>query len=189
MIEQPKYHLSVEQIDAELEQVKAAQADPRRFEPLYKAYYSRIVGYLYQRVDSKELAYELTAQVFYAALNNLKKYKAQGVPFGAWLFRIAANELNQWFRKNNARRTINMNDEGLRELKEEVDEKSSHVIDKELFAALQYLEPDELELIDLRFFESRSFKEICEITGMGESACKMRIYRILEKLKTKFKNT
>lgn len=188
MTDQLKYHLTIEQIDAELGQVKAAQADPRKFEPLYKAYYSRIVGYVYQRVDSKDLAYEITAQVFYSALNNISKFKAQGVPFGAWLFRIAGNELNQWFRKNKAQRTINIDEEGMDNLKQEVDERSSANIDKGLFQALEELELDELELVDMRFFENRPFKEICEITGMGESACKMRIYRILEKLKTKLNN-
>lgn len=185
---QLKYHLTVEQIDTELDQVKAAQTDPQKFAPLYKAYYTRIVGYVYQRVDSKDLAYEITAQVFYAALNNISKFKAQGVPFGAWLFRIAGNELNQWFRKNKAQRTININEEGINNLKQEVDERSSVLVDKKLFEVLQELEAEELELIDMRFFEDRPFKEICEITGMGESACKMRIYRILEKLKTKLEN-
>ncbi|MBL7891372.1 MAG: sigma-70 family RNA polymerase sigma factor [Bacteroidia bacterium] len=188
MTDQPKYHLTVEQIDIELEQVKAAQADPKKFEPIYKSYYARIVGYVYQRVDSKDLTYEITAQVFYSALNNLSKFKAQGVPFGAWLFRIAGNELNQWFRKNKAQRTINIDEEAMDNLKQEVDERTSANIDKGLFQALEELEADELELIDMRFFENRPFKEICEITGMGESACKMRIYRILEKLKTKIKN-
>lgn len=188
MTDQPKYHLTVEQIDIELEQVKAAQADPKKFEIIYKLYYARIVGYVYQRVDSKDLAYEITAQVFYSALNNLSKFKAQGVPFGAWLFRIAGNELNQWFRKNKAQRTINIDEEAMDNLKQEVDERASANIDKGLFQALEELEADELELIDMRFFENRPFKEICEITGMGESACKMRIYRILEKLKTKIKN-
>lgn len=188
MTDQPKYHLTVEQIDIELEQVKAAQADPKKFEIIYKLYYARIVGYVYQRVDSKDLAYEITAQVFYSALNNLSKFKAQGVPFGAWLFRIAGNELNQWFRKNKAQRTINIDEEAMNNLKQEVDERTSANIDKGLFQALEELEADELELIDMRFFENRPFNEICEITGMGESACKMRIYRILEKLKTKIKN-
>ncbi|MBI2269986.1 MAG: sigma-70 family RNA polymerase sigma factor [Bacteroidetes bacterium] len=188
MTDQSKYHLTVEQINAELEQVKAAQDDPRKFELIYKTYYARIVGYVYQRVDSKDLAYEITAQVFYSALNNLSKFKAQGVPFGAWLFRIAGNELNQWFRKNKTQRTINIDEEAIGNLKQEVDERVSANIDKDLFQALEELELDELDLIDMRFFEDRSFKEICEITGMGESACKMRIYRILEKLKTKLKN-
>lgn len=188
MTDQPKYHLTVEQIDIELEQVKAAQADPKKFEIIYKLYYARIVGYVYQRVDSKDLTYEITAQVFYSALNNLSKFKAQGVPFGAWLFRIAGNELNQWFRKNKAQRTINIDEEAMDNLKQEVDERTSANIDKGLFQALEELEADELELIDMRFFENRPFKEICEITGMGESACKMRIYRILERLKTKIKN-
>ncbi len=183
MTEPLKYHLSVAQIEDELDQVKAAQLDPGRFDPLYKKYYARIVNYVYHRIDSKEIAYEITSQVFYNALNNLAKFKSQGTPFGAWLFQIAGNELNQWFRKNKANRTINIDVAGIAHLKQEVDEKNCDADDQKLFEALQRLGKDDLELIDLRFFEDRPFKEIAEITKMNESACKMRIYRILEKLK------
>src|ERR1035437_9184646 len=93
MSKSQKYHLGAEQLSTELEQVKAAQTDPRSFEPLYAAYYSRLVGFIYQRLDNKEEAFEITAQVFYIALSQLPKFRSQGVPFGAWLFRIASNEL------------------------------------------------------------------------------------------------
>ncbi len=167
--------------------VRAAQKDPQQFEGLYKTYYPRILAFAYQRLDSKEAAYEVTAQAFYNALDNLKKYKPTGVPFGAWLFRIASNEVNQWYRKNKRERAINIDEEGFNNLKQEVDNKVED--EKRLFNAIQILDADEIDLIDLRFFENRSFKEICEITGLGESACKMRIYRILEKLKTELLKT
>jgi len=181
------YHRTAEEIDAELIQVKAAQDDPRRFEPLYKNYYKRILSFVYHRLDNKEQAFEITAQVFYRALDKLHSFKPQGLPFSAWLFRIAANELNQWFRQQKARRTVNIDENGLSGLKESMED--SALIDKRLFAALEELDEEEMELIDMRFFEQRSFKEISEIKNIGESACKMRTYRILEKLKTTLQNT
>ena len=60
--------------------------------------------------------------------------------------------------------------------------------DKKLFESLEQLDKEDMELIEMRFFENRAFKEISDITGIGESACKMKVYRILEKLKFKLKN-
>jgi RNA polymerase sigma-70 factor (ECF subfamily) len=178
------YYQTAEEIDLEMELVKAAQKDPRSFGPLYNAYYKRIVAYVYHRTESKEEAFEITSQVFYKALSNLAAYKSKGVPFSAWLFRIAGNELNTVYRKNKGSRIVSLDEEGFEELKTGMEATSDH-LDEALFKALEQLEADEMELIDMRFFEKRSFKEIAEILEMGESACKMRTYRILEKLKTK----
>ena len=188
MTETSPYHFTSQQIKEEEKLIIAAQLDPRDFEPLYKNYYERIANFIYSRVNNKDLAFELTAQAFYKALENLPKYKPQGVPFSAWLFRIASNELNQFFRKNTTQRTISIDDEGLNELKANTEENDSPQRDEELFNALQELDEEDAELINMRFFEKRSFKEICEINDMNESACKMKLYRILEKLKVKLKD-
>ena len=191
MENQLKYHMSEEQISAELELVRMAQNDPNKFEPLYKVYFPRIAAFLYQRLDSKDAAYEIAAQGFFNALSQLHRFKARGLPFGAWLFRIARNELNQCFRKKRLSRTLNIDDKSLGELKQEIADASSTVTsvqDDELSSALLILNEDELELVEMRFFENRAFREICEITGTGESACKMKLYRALEKLKKKLTN-
>lgn len=189
MTEQAVHHKTLDQINEEMELVKAAQRDPRCFEPLYTRYYKKIAAYIFHRLENKEEAFELTSQVFYKALDNISKYKAQGVPFSAWLFRIASNELNLFYRKKKSARIVDIDAQGATDLICAVEEVAPVVQDAELFDALQQLEEDEMELIDMRFFEKRSFKEICDITGMNESACKMKVYRILEKLKKKFKNS
>ncbi len=188
MIEFSYYKQTVEQINAEMELVKTAQSNPRSFEPLYKRYYKQIVAYVYHRIESKEEAFEITAQVFYKALENLPKYKNQGVPFSAWLFRIASNELNMRFKKSKTNRVVDIDVAGFEELKTDMEETNDY-LDKNLFEALSELEVEEMELIDMRFFEKRPFKEIADIYGIGESACKIRVYRIIEKLRTKLKNS
>jgi RNA polymerase sigma-70 factor (ECF subfamily) len=186
MRELAPYHQSIEQIESEERLIKAAQSDPKDFEALYKNYYERIANFLYRRVENKELAFELTSNVFYNALNNLSKYRFEGVPFSAWLFRIAGNEVNLWYRKNKDQRTVSIDLDGLKELSDNLEEESSSAeTDSSLFGALQSLDPEDMELINMRYFEKRSFKEICDITTLKESAVKMKVYRILEKLKTK----
>lgn len=182
------YSKTVEEINSEMDLVKAAQENPRLFEPLYTQYYKQIASYIYHRIESKEEAFEITAQVFYKALENLPKYKIQGLPFSAWLFRIASNELNMRFKKEKTNRVVAMDDEGFEELKLDMEETTTDHLDKKLFEALSELKADEMELIDMRFFEKRSFKEIAEIYEIGESACKIRVYRIIDKLRTKLKN-
>lgn len=188
MTEHSPYHFTSLQIKEEEKLIIAAQLNPRDFEPLYKNYYERIANFIYSRLNDKEMTFELTSQVFYKALDNLPKYKPQGVPFSAWLFRIASNELNQFFRKNNAQRHISINEDGLQELRANTEENNTPKQDESLFKALEELDEDDAELINMRFFEKRSFKEICDINGMNESACKMKLYRILEKLKVKLKD-
>lgn len=185
MGDQFKYHLSAEQVSDEMGQIMAAQQDPLKFEPLYRSYYSRILAFVYQRVDSKDTAYDITAQTFYTALDKLKHYQHKGLPFTAWLFRIASNELNTYFRKNKTQRTVNIDQEGIHSLVAELDNVVADERHAVLFNVLQLLEPEEMELINMRFFEQRGFKEICDITAQKESAVKMRVYRILEKLKAK----
>lgn len=185
---QIKYHQTPEQISAEEVMILSAQVDAMQFEPLYKTYYPRILAFVYQRIDSKEVGYDITAQVFYKALNNLKKYKSQGVPFSAWLFGMAINEVNRWYKQSKADRTVNIDEEGLQNLSQEI-ERDTTEDEKILFKALHILDKEEIEVIDMRFFENRSFKEICEITGMGESACKMKVYRALDKLKKELKKS
>ncbi|MCU0433795.1 MAG: sigma-70 family RNA polymerase sigma factor [Bacteroidia bacterium] len=180
------HHQTTTQIEAEMALVKAAQDDPRLFEPLYRAYYKRIVNYVHHRVDDKETAFEITAQVFYEALNRLKRFKAQGVPFGAWLFRIAYIQVQQWYRTKKRQPIVRIGADGFTELRDHIEEQTSATLDADLYEALQQLNEEEMEIINLRFFEKRTFAEICEITGLGESACKMRVYRAIEKMKKHF---
>ncbi len=177
------YTQSAAAVDAEMQEVQAARKDPRKFEPLYTRYYKQIVTFVFHRTGERETAFDITAQVFYKALEKLEQFESRGVPFSAWLFRIAANEVNQHFRKTKKMRMVSIDADGLHELNQSVHPPDTAAEDSRLFAALQQLSDEEMELIDMRFFEQRAFSEIAAIIGLGESACKMRVYRILEKLK------
>jgi RNA polymerase sigma-70 factor (ECF subfamily) len=170
-------------IRSEMDLVKAAQRDPRDFALLYDRYYRTILAFVYHRLESKDDAFDVTAQVFYKAIENLGKYQARGVPFSAWLFRIASNELNALFKKKKNIRMVSIDDEGLGELKTGIDEGIAGTTDEELYNAIALLPGEDVELIDMRFFEKRPFKEIAAILEINESACKLRVYRLMEKLR------
>ncbi|TND09553.1 MAG: RNA polymerase sigma-70 factor, ECF subfamily [Bacteroidetes bacterium] len=178
-----KYHASKEQILSEHDEIVAAQREPALFEPLYNRYYERILRFVYQRTDSRDDAYDITSQVFISALENLKKYKHQGVPFSAWLFRIASNELNKMFRKNKVRQAVNVDDEQVSDILLEIGHENTAETDSRLMLVLKQLEPEEIQLVEMRFFEKRAFKEIADILDIQEPAVKARLYRLLERMK------
>ncbi len=167
------------------QRVDAARRDPAAFEPLYNRYYKDLFRFVHRRLDSKDEAADVTQQVFLKALQKLETYRDKGLPFVAWLFRIAVNEMNMMFRKNKVQRTINLQSDELPPLLTETD---TQVQDDELlYKALNQLDADELWLVEMRFFEQRPFAQIAQIIEIPEATCKTRMYRVLEKLRTIFK--
>lgn len=163
--------------------ILAAQRNPEKFQPLYEKYYAAILRFVYQRTVSKEDAQDITQQVFLQAMINLPKYEHRGFPFSSWLYRIAINELNQIFRKNEKQRGVNLEEKHLKDVIEEMDYSTATADERILLEVITTLPEDDFTLIEMRFFEKRAFKEIADILESNEAAVKMRLYRILEKLK------
>jgi RNA polymerase sigma-70 factor, ECF subfamily len=164
-----------------------SQADPQAFRPLYEKYFKKIFLFILHRVGDKQLASDLSSQVFLKALLHLKKYTFRGLPFSAWLFRIALNECNDYFRKNRRYRIVMIEDHIVENLHEGLLENSREEdLRQRLPAILQKLSVDELELIELRFFEQRPFKEVAQIVGITETYAKVKVYRALQKMKNLF---
>src|ERR687884_209969 len=82
----------VEEVDDRV-LVEAAQRDPARFGDLYERHFDRVYAFVVRRIRDRDAAEDVTADVFHRALTNLPKFEWRGAPFGAWLFRIAANAI------------------------------------------------------------------------------------------------
>ena len=163
--------------------IAAAQKNPARFSALYERYYEPILKFVYQRVTTKDDAFDITQQVFLQAMLSINKYEWRGFPFSSWLYRIAINELNQAFRKNEKQRGINLEEKHLVQLAEEMKIDPANDKEQALLDALTTLDEDDFQLIEMRFFEQRPFREIADILHVSEANAKMRLYRILVKLK------
>lgn len=184
MIETSKYHVTQSGFAVEQTQIEAAKKNPAAFAPLYDKYYEQIFRYIYQRLDDKEAAFDTTQQVFLKAMDNLLKYEFRGVPFSSWLYRIAYSEVNDLFRAEKYVRTVNIDSIAVYTIIEEIQEtKIEQYHDKIVQIISEQLEEDELQLIEMRFFEKRSFKEIADILNITENNAKVKTYRILDKLK------
>ncbi|HIO67951.1 MAG TPA: sigma-70 family RNA polymerase sigma factor [Flavobacteriales bacterium] len=182
MTEQSKYHQTKDQLDTEAAEVEAAKKDPAQFEVLYNRYYEQIFRYLYHRLDSKEEAFDLTSEVFLKAMLNLSRFEYKGVPFSSWLYKIAFNELNQAFRANKVKRTINIDSTSVHEIIEEMEE-GKEDYKPLLRSAINSLSDTDLNLVEMRFFEKRPFKEIGNILEITENNAKVKLYRVLDNLR------
>jgi RNA polymerase sigma-70 factor (ECF subfamily) len=171
-------------IHEEWAEIQAAQRNPAMFRPLYDRYFEPIFRFVFQRTANEELSADLCSQVFLKAMQRLGAYEFKGVPFSAWLYRIAMNEVAQHYRAAQKARVVCVENGDLRDMMEEMEEELPDYHDK-LPKALATLSAEDLRLIELRFFEHRPFKEIADIVGMTESNTKVKTYRILERLKRK----
>ncbi|WP_211252690.1 RNA polymerase sigma factor [Crocinitomix catalasitica] len=180
------YHHTEDKLLKELKWIQYAKEDPRGFEPLYNKYYEQILRYIYQRIDDKEMAFDITSQVFLKALNNIHKYEYRGVPFASWLYRIAKSELYQSFRDSKAKRTVNIDTVHLADMIDEMEEAGTDEDRKMLIHLIGELNDDEVQLIEMRYFEKRSFREIGEILEITENNAKVKSHRVLKKMKKLF---
>ena len=179
----PARKLSDEQLQFELRQVNAAKQDPKDFRALYDKYYHPIFVFIHKRTDDEHLTADLSSQVFMKAMKNIQKYEYRGFPFSAWLYRIAINEVNEFYRKNSRARVVSFEQHHARDLVEEMDDGEKEEKEKLLKETIQFLSPDEVQLLELRYFEKKPFKEVGEILDITENNAKIRVHRLLKKMK------
>ncbi len=178
-----EYHKTETDLRAELELVEAAKSDPARFGVLYEKYYRQVFVFVFRRTGHEEHTSDIVANTFLKAMVALPKYTFKGVPFSAWLFRIAVNEVNMFFRKTKRERVVSLDKSDLGAMIAESGETDSEENQKLLLKVLGILPAEDMQVIELRFFEKRPFAEVGEILGITENNAKVRTYRILDKLK------
>ncbi|MBL4705168.1 MAG: sigma-70 family RNA polymerase sigma factor [Flavobacteriales bacterium] len=182
------YHHTKDAIAQEELLIRAAQKDPKAFAPLYDKYYVQIFRFVLKRMGNEQDASDITSQVFIKAITNIKKYQFRGVPFTSWLHMVARNEVNLGYRSKKYDRTVDVQTEHLHGIVDEfdTDEIQNSSDDKripQLLSEISQLKLEEIELLEMRYFEKRPFKEVSEILGISESNAKVRMHRIIKKLK------
>ena len=191
----PLFPVADMDLGEEKELVRQAQKAPDAFAKLYDQYYPRIFGYVLRRSANLEAAQDITSETFLKALGKLWQFRWRNVSFSSWLYKIATNEINQYFRKAEYKKSVS-----LEELQEQGFELlSSHDPENELIEAQEKLEQHQefleiqrkivrlpakyQEVITLRFFEKKQIKEIAEILGKREGTIKSLLHRAVEKLR------
>ena len=178
------------EINSEEEEIQKAKINPKHFRPLYERYYKTIFLFVLYRTGDKEITADITSQVFLQAITHISKHQNKGLSFSAWLYRIAINECNTFFRKNKRERCVVLDDEVVDNFYDNLfEDDPMEDLKIKLPYLLETLKPDQLEIIQLRFMENRPFKEVAEILGITESNAKIKTYRILERMKKKILTT
>ncbi len=179
--------MSEEEIRAEYAILEKSRKDSDAFGVLYKKYFDRIFNFIYRQTDDEDLTADLCSQTFLNALNHVDTFTFKGVPVSAWFYRIASNEVNRHYRKKKTERTFSLEEIKIRELYDQLNEGWDEELIERLLGYLADLPPDMLEVLNLRFFEDKDFKEIAFILDITESGAKMRTYRALDNLRKNFK--
>jgi RNA polymerase sigma-70 factor, ECF subfamily len=165
--------------DSEL--VARARDDQAAFGELYERYVKQIYGYIYFRTGNHHDAEDLTARVFHRALVHIGTYVERGVPFQAWLYRIAHNLVANWHRDRNRRKVVPLDEFIAAGLRSEAPEDTTESKDEKerLVEAIRRLPEERQQLLVLKFVDRLSNQEIGEIMDRSEGAIKSLYHRTL----------
>ncbi|MCX6008407.1 MAG: RNA polymerase sigma factor, partial [Chloroflexi bacterium] len=172
---------------SEADLVKRAQHNREAFGELYEINYQRIFNYALKRTANVQLSLDITSVTFLKAMNQINKYRWRDIPFAAWLYRIASNEINDYYRKEGRR---NISIDKISELADTTDfadevnqaeeELSKHEEFLLLHKKLAELPSMYQEVITLKFFEKKKIRDIVKILGKKEGTIKSLLHRGIE---------
>lgn len=168
-----------ERLLAERLLVGAARKDPSRFAELYEKHFERVYAYVLRRAGNREEAEDITSEVFHQALEKIGGFEWRGVPFAAWLLRIAANATADRWRQL-AREQGNPAEEA----SEEFDFNEANEF-AQLFRLVKELPMEQRLVIEMRFAEEKSIREIAQTIGRTEGAVKQLQFRAIRNLRTR----
>lgn len=160
----------------------AKRLDVSAWSTIYRRHYRQVYGYIYFRTGDRELAADLTAEVFVRALNGIRAYQYRGTPLLAWLYRVAHN-VTADYRKKAARR-------GAREMpaldedREDPSDAIERTTDKtDMMAAIRQLTGEQQQVVLLRFYHEMSTADVAAALGKPEGAVKALQNRALKSLR------
>lgn len=169
--------------DGEL--VKLSKEDKGAFGELYERYMPKMYSYIFYRTSNRHDAEDLTARVFFRAMSHIGNYVDKGLPFQAWLYRIAHNLVANWHRDQGRRKIIALDDYVSHSLKSESPDRLAEELEEreQLMEAIQRLPEDRQQLLLLKFIDQLSNAEIGQIMSRTEGAIKSLYHRTLLSLR------
>ena len=164
--------------------VAAARQDTEAAGRLYDKYYSEVLGYIYHCTVDRSVTEDLTSNVFLAAFRHLGRYRWRQIPFRAWLFRIATNEVRMHWRRQRRVKMVSLQPDGDIHVATPSDTDGLEVEEEYrlVHKALLELRLKYRTVIILRYFEDKAIAEICEITGRKQGTVKSQLHRWLARL-------
>jgi RNA polymerase sigma-70 factor (ECF subfamily) len=162
--------------------IEAAQKDPARFADLYELNFERVYAYIGRRIQNRAETEDLTAEVFHQALANLKRFEWRGIPFAAWLFRIAANLISDRWQRSGREVTDDTAIEMAQVSPAEIEEVERRAT---IFRLVETLPDEQRRVVVLRFVDQKSIKEVAREVKKTEGAVKQLQFRALTSLRAR----
>lgn len=173
--------------------VDRAKKDSEAFDALFNHFYPKILNYTFRRTGDLEVAEDLTSEAFLRAFNKLWQFKFRSLPFSSWLYRIANNLVNDYYRRGQKWLSLeSMTESGvqvedkvdvMKELMEQQEQAQKHTQFTEIQTALKTLPQKYQEVMALRYFEQKKVGEVAEILGKREGTVKSLLSRGSELLR------
>jgi RNA polymerase sigma-70 factor (ECF subfamily) len=177
--------------EAEAKLITRAKHDPEAFGALYERYVGKIYAYIYCRTGNVHEAEDLTARVFQRALMHVWHYADRGLPFSAWLYRIAHNLVANWHRDQKRRQMVTL--EQTLPLQLQVEAPEAATLNREehqqVLQAIRRLPGERQQLLALKFVEGLTNAEIGAIMRRSEGAIKSLYHRTLLELREELQST
>jgi RNA polymerase sigma-70 factor (ECF subfamily) len=169
---------------------KAKDGDTGSFGVLYDRYVRKIYNYIYYRTGNVNEAEDLTSRVFFRAFRHIKKYHQRGVPFSAWLYRIAHNLVANWYRDRSRRKEVALEDHFSSSFQHDFPESALEKNQEfeRMMRSIRKLPPERQQLIILKFVEGLSNAEIGIIMRKSEGAIKSLYHRTLDSIRKNIEN-
>lgn len=168
-------HRSEADLEEEHALIEAAKKDPALYDKLYDRYFDQVYSYVYYHCGSREQAEDITAATFQRGLEDLPNFQWRGIPYSAWLYRVASNQLSRdrrrpaWIELQDAHH------------EDEADEPDQLVVQMDengrLHDAIRALPADQRQAILLRFFAGMRNKEVGDVMHRSEGAVKLLVFR------------
>ena len=178
--------------------IEEIKIDPEKFSIIFNEYYQKILNYILRRVGSISISEDIASDVFLKTFKSLNKFKWLDIPFSAFLYRVANNEIVSYYRFNNRHKVISLDkvleDKNIEPASDEDIHKELESLEQDIARHKEFIEIQKSisslplkyqEVISLRFFENKKIYEIAEILNKKEGTVKSLIYRGLEKLRVK----
>ncbi len=157
-----------------------AQHDPQAFGVLYDHYVEHIYTFVHRQTQNEELAADITSATFEKALRHLRRYQWRGHSFGAWLYRIAHNELLQHYRRERFFQPLRQFWAADTDIEHETQVAEEYQV---LHQGLARLSQRDREVLILRFFEGFSTSEVATILDCSPANVYVRLHRALQRLR------
>lgn len=174
-------------LNEEKKLVMDAQTNTESFGKLYDYYFPKVYAFVASRLADRADAEDMVSEIFMKVLENLRQFEWRGVPFGAWIFRIARNCLNDFYQRSGRTRTADLEEaRGVHEAEEKTSphlKAASEELAQTVQKVLKDLPERELNVVQLKFFCELSNREIRDATGLSESNVAVILYRTLRRIK------